>query len=96
MDQETNLCRDFHGLNRAVAIQNLAPSESPETFDARSSGDRVGAMGPRLGRERVGTKSDNILGMGLLHAANGTRKRVFALSDGTWATETVTWPARLR
>lgn len=95
-DEEVPLSNNWHGLNRSVAIQNLAPSESPDTTDARSYGDRVGALGPRLGRERVATKSANILGLGLLHAANGIRKRVVCLSDGTWNTETVPWPAKLR
>lgn len=80
----------WNGLNRAVAPQDLSPSQSPDTTDARNYNRQLGALGQRLGRERILTKSNTILGFGMLVAPFG-RFTLTATSDGTWIQEALTW-----
>lgn len=73
----------WHGLNRAVSPQDLDGSESPDTTDACSYQDKIGALGPRPGRVRVTSSPYKILGMGALVLPTG-RIRVYATDAGLW------------
>lgn len=80
----------WNGLNRAVAPQDLSPSQSPDTTDARNYNRQLGALGPRLGRSRILTKTNSILGFGMLVAPFG-RFTLTATADGTWIQEALAW-----
>lgn len=83
----------WRGLNRAVHPTLLSEGESPDTTDARSFGKLIGALGPRLGRNRVYTHTAayTILGIGQLRVPWGNFRGIFS-SDGKWSMKGLAWP----
>jgi hypothetical protein len=91
MPQPISLARLFTGgLNRGVGVHALDDTSSPDTTDGRIYGKKVGSFGPRLGRTRISTSTNPILGLGMLAAPFG-RYKITATNDGTWLAEAVAW-----
>lgn len=80
----------WNGLNRSIAPQDLSPQQSPDCADCRNFNRQLGALGPRLGRKRILTAANAILGLGMLSAPIG-RFMILATADGTWAATPMAW-----
>lgn len=83
---------DWKGLNKAVSPHLLSPGESSDTFDAGTTGDVSGILGPRKGRTTRYTASSRIMGLIPCNFPWG-RYRIVLTDDGTWAGLPVPWPA---
>ncbi len=88
---ELPLSERFHGLNKALSSSELDSRESPDTTDTCNYQDRVGLLGPRLGRARIANYTYALTGLGLAVTPWG-RYKITMDAHGDWTQVAVTWP----